>query len=343
MCSPFLFFLVLESLQCLPRGQCWAGYGKSCVGRGGRPSTITVQGAQRIMHGEVRVLQNMSGWKIRGLFQLGELTSSPERGGEGSADRCRRWCYSDIGCQYWQYGPGGCWVDSPLFSTQHGTRAGNVVQDVKLAFDSMGHEELTHTLLHMGVSHGVVGLLLQGRAAAGWQYPLTTDGGATNTGYEAEHMRWAARARAAGRSYVPKAASEAAEKASARASEDGSDEGTGVACRSSPRISSNEHAAATERRRQLAKRTLRHSVFFHFHVLFSSLLDAVCVQSALLSDSGRSAPVERDRTSWRGVLHYALVSAIPVAFCVQLALLKEISATFQSLALARSASGHLCR
>ncbi|CAK0904175.1 unnamed protein product [Prorocentrum cordatum] len=101
-------------------------------------------------------------------------------------------------------------------------------------------------------------------------------------------------------------------------------------------VSSDIHAAATRRPRQLAKRILAYKfvvlrVFFQFYVLFSSLLDAVCVQSALLSDSGRSAPVERDRTSWRGVLHYALVSAILVAFCVQLALLKEISATFQSL------------
>ncbi|CAK0793939.1 unnamed protein product [Prorocentrum cordatum] len=127
-------------------GQCWVGNGKSCAGRGGSLSTISVQGAQRIQHGDVRVLRNMSGWKVHGLLQLGDLSA---HGGVSSVERCRRWCYSDIHCQYWQYGPGGCWVDSPLFSTQHGMRNDNVVQ-----------------------------------------YPLTTDGGATNRGYEAEHMRW---------------------------------------------------------------------------------------------------------------------------------------------------------
>lgn len=94
-------------------GQCWAGYGTDCIERDGRPSAITVEGAQRVMHGDVMVLKNMSGRKIHGLHQLGELRTS---GSETSVDRCRAWCYSDVGCQYWQYGPGGCWVDSLLFS-----------------------------------------------------------------------------------------------------------------------------------------------------------------------------------------------------------------------------------
>ncbi|CAK0827067.1 unnamed protein product, partial [Prorocentrum cordatum] len=33
--------------------------------------------------------------------------------------------------------------------------------DVKFAFDSMDHDVLTQSLLHMGASHGMVGLLLQ--------------------------------------------------------------------------------------------------------------------------------------------------------------------------------------
>eukprot|EP00959_Pyramimonas_sp_CCMP1952_P323177 6762694-Pyramimonas_sp.AAC.1 len=35
------------------------------------------------------------------------------------------------------------------------------IQDVKFAFDSMDHDVLTQSLLHMGASHGMVGLLLQ--------------------------------------------------------------------------------------------------------------------------------------------------------------------------------------
>merc|ERR1712194_494611 len=50
----------------------------------------------------------------------------------------------------------------------------------------------------------------------------------------------------------------------------------------------------------------RRGVFFYVYVLFCTILDAVCVQSAFLSDMGRSAPVESDKTSWRGVLHLRL-------------------------------------
>jgi len=84
-------------------------------------------------------------------------------------------------------------------------------------------------------------------------------------------------------------------------------------------------------------------VFFYVYVLFCTILDAVCVRSAFLSDIGRSAPVESDKTSRRGLLHLRLCPAILVAVCVQSVMLKETSATFRSLAHARSTSGHPCR
>ena len=49
----------------------------------------------------------------------------------------------------------------------------------------------------------------------------------------------------------------------------------------------------------------------------------------------------QDFVAW--IYIYVQVSAILVAVCVQSALLKETSATFRSLAHARSASGHPCR
>jgi len=125
-------------------GQCWVGFGENCVYRDGYAASITVQGAQRLMHGEVKVLMNISGWKINNLYNIGMFH-------EGNMDvsilRCKAWCYSSIHCEYWQYGPGGCWVDGPLFSTARGTNPGNKVQ-----------------------------------------YPLTTNGGATNTTVEASGM-----------------------------------------------------------------------------------------------------------------------------------------------------------
>jgi len=69
--------------------------------------------------------------------------------------------------------------------------------------------------------------------------------------------------------------------------------------------------------------------------------------SACSRRSSRTLAVRRrsNRTRLRGVVFYiyAFVSAILVAVCVQSAMLKETSATFRSLAHARSTSGHPCR
>lgn len=106
-------------------GQCWVGYGEDCIWRDGEADKISVQGAQRLMHGEVRVLKNLTGWKINNLYNI-------PMHHEGNVDvsilRCKAWCYSSIHCEYWQYGPGGCWVDAPLFTTARGTDPDKRVQ-----------------------------------------------------------------------------------------------------------------------------------------------------------------------------------------------------------------------
>mmetsp|Transcript_19363 Transcript_19363/g.61395 ORF Transcript_19363/g.61395 Transcript_19363/m.61395 type:complete len:489 (-) Transcript_19363:310-1776(-) len=126
--------------------QCWVGFGEHCVWRDGKASALSVQGAQRIMHGAVRVLKKLAGWKINNLYNIGMYHAGDEK---VSINRCKAWCYSDISCQYWQYGPGGCWVDAPRWSTAQGNDVNNRVQ-----------------------------------------YPLTTDGGASNTSSEALTMMW---------------------------------------------------------------------------------------------------------------------------------------------------------
>ena len=69
--------------------------------------------------------------------------------------------------------------------------------------------------------------------------------------------------------------------------------------------------------------------------------------SACSRRSYRTVAVRRQSngTGLRGVVFYIYVqvSAILDALCAQSALLKETSATFRSLAHARSASGHPCR
>jgi len=106
-------------------GECWVGFGEHCSSQQGRATPITVQGAQRIMHGSVRVLKNLAGWKINHLYSLGMFKSGDE---QVSINRCKAWCYSDISCQYWQWGPGGCWVDAPRWSRAEGNNANNAVQ-----------------------------------------------------------------------------------------------------------------------------------------------------------------------------------------------------------------------
>jgi len=69
------------------------------------------------MHGEVKVLKNLSGWKISNLYQL---PVSSEGDKEAMVARCKAWCYSSILCEYWQFGNGGCWVDAPLWTTSRG-------------------------------------------------------------------------------------------------------------------------------------------------------------------------------------------------------------------------------
>jgi len=86
----------------------------SCYGRDSN-GVIQVQAAQRIQHGYVTVLKDMSAWWVLNLMNKGTF-------GAGDADagvaRCRAQCYSDIYCQYWQYGDGGCWVETQAYTAE---------------------------------------------------------------------------------------------------------------------------------------------------------------------------------------------------------------------------------
>jgi len=109
-------------------GQCWVGFGTDCGDRrGGTAHGITVQGAQRIMHGEIHVLMSLRGWKINHLYQIGQFSVGNQ---SLNVDRCKAWCYSTIGCQFWQYSAagGGCFVDAPMFSTQQNSHPHQVTQ-----------------------------------------------------------------------------------------------------------------------------------------------------------------------------------------------------------------------
>jgi len=98
--------------------QCWLGAGTDCDSSTSNANlAVEVLGGQRLQHGEVMVLKNMSGPLVTNLYNLGPYTTGTE---EQNIQRCRSWCYSLLTCQYWQYGSTGCWVDAPYLSSQKG-------------------------------------------------------------------------------------------------------------------------------------------------------------------------------------------------------------------------------
>lgn len=90
---------------------CWYGQGLNCgdAAQAGSPAPL---GGQRIMHGDVRKLMDLRGLQVLNLHNIGlwELGNAAD-----GIERCKDYCYSDLHCQFWQYGAGGCWVDSRLY------------------------------------------------------------------------------------------------------------------------------------------------------------------------------------------------------------------------------------
>lgn len=69
-------------------------------------NTVQVIGAQRVVHGDVRVLKDLRGWQLQNLKFAGALL-------QGGVEHCRRLCHSELTCEYWLYGKDGCWFDDP--------------------------------------------------------------------------------------------------------------------------------------------------------------------------------------------------------------------------------------
>jgi len=69
-----------------------------------------LSGAQRVLHGAVRVLKDISCLKVKNLLNVGVWPGTDQATG---IVRCRERCYADVRCQYWQYGSLGCSVESP--------------------------------------------------------------------------------------------------------------------------------------------------------------------------------------------------------------------------------------
>jgi len=88
-------------------GKCFSGTGTNCQGRNGE-TPLNVTGAERFQRGDVTILKNMNNTWVYGLRHVGVFTSGTSA---ANAGRCRDYCYSNLGCQYWQFGSDGCWAE----------------------------------------------------------------------------------------------------------------------------------------------------------------------------------------------------------------------------------------
>lgn len=145
-----------ESTSCLvwqwrDTNECYQGDGLNCdAPESGEPAASIVR-AQRLQHGDVRVLKDMLHWEVLNLRPLGFWTTlTPDQ----SVQSCREYCYSKVTCQYWQYGEGGCFVEDPTdgvlglveqYRAQYPlTAAGGATQSSTFAASELGAEYIQH-------------------------------------------------------------------------------------------------------------------------------------------------------------------------------------------------------
>ncbi|CAK9095463.1 unnamed protein product [Durusdinium trenchii] len=87
---------------------CWQGLGKDCFVRG----NFVPREAERLQHGSVRVLKDLTGYQIIGLWKGFDNSEGFFQKNEDAIAFCKHMCYSDIRCQYWTYAPNfGCWLE----------------------------------------------------------------------------------------------------------------------------------------------------------------------------------------------------------------------------------------
>eukprot|EP00450_Noctiluca_scintillans_P025539 CAMPEP_0194523408 /NCGR_PEP_ID=MMETSP0253-20130528/58277_1 /TAXON_ID=2966 /ORGANISM="Noctiluca scintillans" /LENGTH=912 /DNA_ID=CAMNT_0039367945 /DNA_START=225 /DNA_END=2963 /DNA_ORIENTATION=- len=99
--DPFCPFWQVDQEQ-----RCWHGAGLKCTSRLGWGPEWKASGAMRLQRGHVRVLKNLTGYRVLGLtrvFRENEYATEGE-----SLEECRNMCYSNLRCTYWQLGYDGC-------------------------------------------------------------------------------------------------------------------------------------------------------------------------------------------------------------------------------------------
>jgi len=93
-----------------PNGKCYQGVGEDCYNKRGSLGFVP-KGAQRVQHGEIRVLLDLYGIEVNGLKRFFDQNYFNDR--EEGIAHCKELCYSNIRCQYWTFGDDGCRAEEP--------------------------------------------------------------------------------------------------------------------------------------------------------------------------------------------------------------------------------------
>eukprot|EP00930_Biecheleria_cincta_P023612 TRINITY_DN17036_c0_g1_i1.p1 TRINITY_DN17036_c0_g1~~TRINITY_DN17036_c0_g1_i1.p1 ORF type:complete len:446 (+),score=58.44 TRINITY_DN17036_c0_g1_i1:77-1414(+) len=97
-------------------GSCLQGSSLQCHLTGS--SSVPLQRAQWLQHGDVRVIRNMTGWDILNLRPLGIGSGASDQATQ--IEHCRDYCYSLLGCEYWTFAQSGCFAEDPTAQNSAG-------------------------------------------------------------------------------------------------------------------------------------------------------------------------------------------------------------------------------
>eukprot|EP00747_Dinoflagellata_sp_TGD_P221862 gnl/TRDRNA2_/TRDRNA2_93640_c0_seq2.p1 gnl/TRDRNA2_/TRDRNA2_93640_c0~~gnl/TRDRNA2_/TRDRNA2_93640_c0_seq2.p1 ORF type:complete len:472 (-),score=57.09 gnl/TRDRNA2_/TRDRNA2_93640_c0_seq2:93-1508(-) len=85
--------------------ECWHDEGRDCTS-----TSNNVEGAERLQHGSFTVIMDITDLQIMSLYKLGSWSAKDEIVG---IEHCKKFCYSNLRCQYWQYTNDECYVEVP--------------------------------------------------------------------------------------------------------------------------------------------------------------------------------------------------------------------------------------
>eukprot|EP00930_Biecheleria_cincta_P040357 TRINITY_DN27656_c0_g1_i1.p1 TRINITY_DN27656_c0_g1~~TRINITY_DN27656_c0_g1_i1.p1 ORF type:complete len:701 (-),score=71.67 TRINITY_DN27656_c0_g1_i1:43-2106(-) len=132
-----------QSYQNTVYNSCWQGMGYDCFAR----NNFVPTEAKRFQRGQVRVLMDIKGWHIVGLYKVFDNSEGMFTKLEDAVTFCRHICYSDVRCEYWSYAPAfGCWVEdaSQEYRPAYPLTLTSALRDTDFARNSVAGEYIQH-------------------------------------------------------------------------------------------------------------------------------------------------------------------------------------------------------